>query len=74
MVSSDLPDLRVWFHRVLVCFLRAASTLFFLRQNQLYALPHNIGSRLAMRFAELLKSFVCFCINTGLYFNPFWIV
>ena len=60
--------------RVLVRFSRAASTLFFLRQNQLYALPHNIGPCLAMRFAELLKSFVCFCINSGLYFNPFRIV
>lgn len=74
MVSSDLPDLRVWFNRVLVRFLRAASTLFFLRQNQFYALTHNICPRLFVCFAVRLKSFVCLCVNAGFDFNLFRIV
>ena len=74
MVLLNLPDLQVWYCRVLVCFVWAASTLFFLRQNQFYALPHNIGPRFIVHLAELLKSFVCLCINSGFYFNLFRIV
>ena len=63
----DLSNLLGLVNRVLACLVRAASTLFFLRQKQVYPIANGFCSRNAMRFTVIIKAFRGFIVKPNFY-------